>query len=459
MNLNHVRAKHTLREASYRNFANAQGGQVIMLTSEHNARVQDCVGMHDNDRENRLLIFAPWCYGHHPTYLRHLINHWCQSQLKGNLDIVVLPSFLHKHEDVVKLAQKSKTIRFVATTLEEQSALESATSNVARAFQQYQLISKYAKQLQATQGLVLYFDSCLLPLVLGAKFPCPFSGIYYRPTLHYSSFPNYTPSWKERIQAWKERVFLFRIQRNPSVKALLSLDPFAVKSIEKLGGKTNVVHLPDPAPGGYAADHSVENLKQRLGIDSSRKVFLCFGRLSEGRKGIPQLVDAISTLPTALCQKLCLLFAGEPQGAGNERLETWLAPIRELQSVQIVNCSGYIPESAVPIYFQLADVVLAPYQKHVGMSGILLQAAAAGKPVLSSDYGLMGEMVRRYQLGLAVDSTQVNELAKGITVLLSQPLETIGDRTQMQMLIEQNSVEQFANTIFQTLLARSEASE
>jgi hypothetical protein len=52
-------------------------------------------------RDCRLLIFAPWYYGNHPTYLRHLNNNWCQYQLIGSLDIVVLPSFLHEHANVV----------------------------------------------------------------------------------------------------------------------------------------------------------------------------------------------------------------------------------------------------------------------------------------------------------------------------------------------------------------------
>jgi glycosyltransferase involved in cell wall biosynthesis len=420
-----------------------------MVTFDRDYRAKNCSVIQSNDR--RLLIFAPWCYGHHPTYLRHLINYWCQHQPVGRLDIVVLPSFLHEHADVVELTQQGdrSSIHFVTTTPEEQSALELATSNVTRAFQQYRLICKYAKQLKATQGLILYFDSCLLPLVLGAKLPCPFSGIYYRPTLHYSNFANDTPPWKERVQTWKERGFLFRIQRHPSVRTLFSLDPLAVPSIAKLGGKTNVVHLPDPAPFVYASDRPVERLRQQLGIDLDRKVFLCFGRLSEGRKGVPQLVEAVASLPSDLCQKLCLLFAGEPEGSGKEQLETWLAPIRDSQPVQIVNSSGYIPESEVPTYFQLADVVLAPYQKHIGMSGILLLAAAAQKPVLSSSYGLMGEMVRRYGLGLAVDSTVPSEIAQGLTQLLERDGDRVCDRTKMKAFAEENSAERFANVIFQ----------
>ena len=101
-------------------------------------------------------------------------------------------------------------------------------------------------------------------------------------------------------------------------------------------------------------------------------------------------------------------------------------------------------------YFQIADVVLAPYQRHVGMSGILLLAAAANKPVLCSNYGLMGEMVRRYHLGLTVDSSQPQEIAKGLIKFLeiSNPLE-LCDPLPMQNWVKQNSASEFSRIIFE----------
>jgi glycosyltransferase involved in cell wall biosynthesis len=99
----------------------------------------------------------------------------------------------------------------------------------------------------------------------------------------------------------------------------------------------------------------------------------------------------------------------------------------------------------------MADVILAPYQRHVGMSGILLLAAAAQKPVLSSNYGLMGEIVRRYELGLTVDSTEPKEIAKGLTRFLVEDSDKLCDRAKMKSFAEQNSAEEFARVIFEHL--------
>jgi glycosyltransferase involved in cell wall biosynthesis len=119
--------------------------------------------------------------------------------------------------------------------------------------------------------------------------------------------------------------------------------------------------------------------------------------------------------------------------------------------VQILHVNRFVIDREIQPYFQLSDVVLAPYQRHVGMSAILVRAAAAQKPVLSSNYGLMGEMTRRHQLGLAIDSTDSQAIADGISFLLQTPLAQVGDRSKMQAFAAQNSAQRFADVIFETI--------
>jgi glycosyltransferase involved in cell wall biosynthesis len=403
-----------------------------------------------------LMLFSPWCYGHYPNYLRHLIRYWCQWQLPGTLSIVVSPAFIHEHADIVALTMgvnldDRDRVKFVTMTEGEQSELESKTSGWSRAFQQYQLVAKYASQLKATQVLYMYFDSCQLPLAIGFKLPCAYSGIYFRPTFHYSLLLNYAPNWQERLQQLRERIFLSRLLTHPQIKTLFCIDPTAVDAINQLSKEFKVVGLADPIEiEEYARDRVVQ-FKQHLGIEPDRRVFLSFGRLTDPRKGVIQLIKAVSLLSPELCGKICLLFVGEPDGVGAEMLQSWLTPISQNLSVQIVTCHGYIPESDVQLYFQVADTILAPYQKHVGMSGILLLAAAAQKPVLSSSYGLMGEVVRRYGLGLAVDSTNPAEIAQGLTRFLLESSDELSERTKMKTFAAANSAEQFARIIFQNI--------
>lgn len=410
--------------------------------------------MNNGDMESeRIIVFAPWCYGHHPSYIQHLIEYWCEHKLSGNLNIVVSLEFMRSHSDVVALASHCdrNSVNFVTMTSQEQAELESKSSGIARALGQYQLICKYAVLLKATRGLIVYFDSCQLPLVLGAKLPCPFSGIYFRPTFHYNNFANYLPTGKERLQQWREKFFLYRILKHPQLKTLFCLDPFVVKPILQFRSKVRAIHLPDPVQIRNCTELKISELRDNLGIQPGRKVFFLFGRLDDARKGVPQLLEAITLLSPTLCQKVCLLIVGVANLEEKAKIESSLFSIRQSHSVQIVSNFGYLPETEVQPYFHLADVVLAPYQRHVGMSGILLLAAAAQKPVLSSNYGLMGEIVKRYELGLTVDSTDKSEIAKGLTRFLVESPEALGDQTKMKAFVEENSAERFAKEIFSNI--------
>lgn len=408
----------------------------------------------DRESSPHIMLFAPWYYGHHPTYLGHLIRYWEQQQRPGTLSIVVMPTFLAKHEDVVNLAaeQKCQTVKFVPMTQEEQVWLESARPNFVKAFVQYQLIVRYARKLGATQGLLMHFDSCQIPFVLGLPLPCPFSGVYFTPTLHYSQLSNYSPTKKERRQHLRERIFLSRLFAHRQFKQLFCLDSLAVEFInQQFSGSPKVVHMPDPVEKMSSAEIAVRELKTELGIEADRKVLLAFGILADQRKGTRQLLEALHLLEPELCQKICILLVGEPFPEGQATVESWLANVRQSLSVQVITQFGYVSESEVPVYFQLSDIVMAPYQKHPGMSGIVLLAAAAGKPILSSNYGLMGELVKRYGLGIAVDTTDRAEIARGLTRLISEPLTDLCSPQGMATFTELNSPEKFASAIFETI--------
>ena len=405
--------------------------------------------------DRKLMLFDLSIYGHHPSYIQHFINYWSQQELSGSLDIVVSQKFFQEHSNVVKQSAelKREDINFIAISQEEEAKLKPRNSSINRnvlAFQEWKLFCKYADLLKITQALIMYLDPYLLPLAVGMQPPCSFSGIYFRPTFHYPSFNNYIPSWKNRLQQLREKFILNQVLRNPQLKTLFCLDPFAVKHINNFESEARTIHLPDPVVLNTKNEYQLNNLRERLGIKSSKKIFLLLGALN-GRKGIYQLLEAIQLLPSALCEQMCLVFVGEANPIDKALIKSKVAATCQAQPVQIIEHYEFVPEHEVQAYFQLADVVLAPYQRHVGMSGILLLAAAANKPVLSSNYGLMGEMVQRYQLGIAVDSTVPKEIAQGLQRCSNEALEELSDRNKMTLFAKQNTPERFASTIFQHL--------
>lgn len=404
-----------------------------------------------NDRQT-LLIFDLSVRGHHPSYFRYLIEYLQLHRIPKTVNIVVSPQFLKEHSDVVKIShsREGENIHFFPITREEEQSLNSRKSKLKRLyrnFQEWNILCKYANRLHADHCLIMYFDTYQLPLSLGAKVPCSFSGIYFRPTFHYPQLTNYDESWKNRIQQWREKITITRTLANPKLEKLFSLDPLAIPHLNQFKGGEKAVYLPDPVKIAKPSNKILNDCLHRLKIDSERRVFLLFGALTS-RKGIYQLLEAVSSLSKELCQKLCILLVGECSIA--DQINQKITEICQIQPVQIIQHYQFVPESEVSAYFQLCDVVLAPYQQHVGMSGILLLAAAARKPVLCSNYGLMGEIVRRYELGLTIDSTQPQAIATGLTQFLqvTNPANFCNVRT-MTNFAKQNSAEEFARIIFE----------
>ena len=415
--------------------------------------------MHGRNSDRKLMLFELDTRGHHPGYIQHLVKYWCDEKLSGHLDVLVSQKFMQQHSNIVEIASQceQQTINFVAITPEEQYVLfessqleNSFKGRIVRAFQEWDLVRKYAVSLGTTHCLLMYLDTILLRLAFGAKFPCNFSSIYFRPIFHYRTFANYTPARRESIWQLRDKVCLPQILRSSELQSIFCLDPLAVEPINKLTGKTKAVYLPDPVQIYNNTEPQLEKLKESLGIDSSRQVFLLFGVLAE-RKGIYQLLEAVKMLSPDLCKKLCLLLIGPMQLQEKELISARISEISQSLPVQIICRHDFVTDQEIQPYFQIADVILAPYQRHIGMSAILVRAAAAQKPVLSSDFGLMGEVTCRYELGLAVDSTVPTEITKGFTRFLRESPENFGNKERMKQFAEQNNANQFATTIFKHL--------
>lgn len=403
--------------------------------------------------EPRILLFDLNHLGHHPGYIQHLVEYWKAKKLSGSLDILVTPSFVQLHTEIVAIAETSelKNINFITISPEEEASISSKSTALKRAFHafnEWKILCKYASKLETTECLIMYFDSIQFPLFLGLKPPCSLSGIYFRPLFHYSDFIDFTPSLRERFWQWRDKLFLSKILKQQCFKSLFCLDRFVVDPIKAINNSVNTVSLSDPVQVYDDYQVKTEELKREWSIESERTVFLMFG-VYRPRKGIEELLSAIELLPTKLAEKVCLLLVG-PIGA-ESIVKNHVQTIQQKLPVQVVSHTDFIADREIQPYFKVSDVILAPYQRHIGMSAILVRAASAQKPVLSSNYGLMGELVRRYQLGIAVDTEIPTEIAKGLSQFIKRSPQGCGDINKMKDFARQNTAEKFAATIFNNI--------
>ncbi len=394
----------------------------------------------------RTLAFEIETGGHHASYIRNFAQQWAENLEPHQIHFVVTPGFFQKHADVVDLIKsfKTDTVQIHSITPSENNLLQ---GRVSRMFQAWKLFCQYASQLGVDRGLLMYSDRFQIPMLVGQVSPCPVSCIYFRPTFHYGNLDNYRPSLKQRLAAWRKRLLVERLLKLKQMDVLFSLDSLAVGFMkDNFTTKTSIRQLPDSFVRSQTTADQIAKLRSDLKISSGRKVCLLLGSLDR-RKGPLQLLDAAERLPESLQKKLCLLLVGSLHVDIQDEVIQRIGRLQQRTSVEIVLKNEYVSDTIVQRYYELADVALTTYQKHMGMSSAIIRAALAEIPVLSSDYGLMGELVNRQRLGITVDTTDPQSFSDGLAAVIEQPGQKLFDVSSASAFASSHSPSALAETL------------
>lgn len=362
-----------------------------------------------------LLVFEPEHRGHPLEWMQHLIR--CGSAAKPpiELTLAVAPELI---ADLSRTAteQGARAIRTIALP-EAERAQCNHPSRPRAALARWRAMRRLLRLTGADHGHFLTIDFLSLPLALGLPIGRPVSGILFRPSVHYREMAGDRPSGRERLRDLRKHVLYGRMLRHPELTAVCSLDPYFVGyAARRYGDGGKVRWLPDPVPLRVVPDSVECGLAARF--PPGRIAFLLFGVLT-ARKGILTLLDALDRLAPESASRVAVMAAGrvDPPIAGEVRRMTEAlagrigAPWFHLED-------RHLTAGEIEALVARADVVLAPYQRFVGSSGVLLWAADRGKPVLVQDYGLLGRLARDHGLGHAVDTARPAHLAAGIEALL-----------------------------------------
>jgi glycosyltransferase involved in cell wall biosynthesis len=412
----------------------------------------------------RLSVFEFSQFGHYPYYLRLLIEHCRREGFPYPVDLVITPRFAEHHAEVPALAEATpeNQIRVHVLSEAEQKSLDEARTGQftslngllkgevderESAVRRWRLVAHHAERLGTAHALITHLDSCLLAVAAGLELHCPFSGILFRPTFHYPAPADYSESRLSKFQRLQERLLMDRMLKHPQLATLFCLDPTAVESLRAMGN--NIEYLPDPVPPGDPdRDTSRIAFRRSLGIPHDRLMLLAFGDISE-RKGIAQLLEALELLRGRDCEQIALVFVGVVKSFDKQWLHKKIAALEA--RFPIILRTEYVAEDEVNAYFSASDLVLAPYQRHAGMSGVLLRAAAQGKPVLTQTYGVMGHLTREYGLGIAVETGDVSQIVLALENFIQGTMGDYFDPLGMRRLVAQHDERSFARTLLTRL--------
>jgi glycosyltransferase involved in cell wall biosynthesis len=171
---------------------------------------------------------------------------------------------------------------------------------------------------------------------------------------------------------------------------------------EKLALISNGIELADPCNTKGSA------LRKELSGDSQGPVVLFVGRLVK-EKGLDRLLRVWASLPGH--ETMLLLIVGD--GPLREDLESQAKKLRLFPSVRFL---GH--QAEVSKFYSVADLFVLP-SKTEGMSNSLLEAMAAGLPVVASKVGGNKDVIEDQQSGFLVDWEDTTLCAEMLLTLLS----------------------------------------
>lgn len=149
-----------------------------------------------------------------------------------------------------------------------------------------------------------------------------------------------------------------------------------------------------------------------------RMKVLFIGQLdrTHSHKGLHVLLDAIAAIPSAR-YAIQLTIVGK-----GDAVDRYKAQIKRLGITNLITFAGFVPDPEMPGIIDSHDVVTLPSLSDAEGFGIVnLEANARAKPVVASQAGGIGYIIRDYQNGLLVPPGNREALASALCILARDP--------------------------------------
>lgn len=230
-------------------------------------------------------------------------------------------------------------------------------------------------------------------------------------------------------------------------RTLATIDPllrdYSIST--RLRHAKKIIDAPDLAHLGQLIPR--EMARQTVGLRDDQVGILIYGSLT-ARKGLYVLLKAL--LHERASDALVAVVAGSPDRDASEILKGSVAACLRRQG-RLLEFPGFQTETQEGTHFGAADIVWLGYCGFSGMSGVALQAAAAGLPVLACREGLIGWLADTQGMGPTVNVEDTASVAITLSRLAIDPEARARYGMRGKKVAEQRSPEQFAAIICDAL--------
>ena len=334
----------------------------------------------------RTLIFDSSVSGHHLEYLHHYYM-----EAIGHTDeeyVIMVPHDFIK----VKIEYEwsySSNISFVYIPEEDEKLLKE-TNFYKLGWNTSKILQRAVRKIKPDRVLLtmlmqfIPFIIFLLPRNVRVR------GIMYKIYL-------YEEHRMGKLRLAAERLRFWLAARSSKIEQIFVLnDEDSARTFNTLYSTSKFRSLPDPVP---SVDFSkVKSVREELGVSPIEKLYLHFGGL-DGRKGTIDILKSIIASKKGELKDSCFVFAGRINKNTLNDFYDLLSVAKE--KTRILVFDQFCSYDFLWNLCYSCDVILMPYHLTSLSSGILGYAAVFNKPVIGPDNGLIGNLIKKYELGIS----------------------------------------------------------
>ncbi|KFO66697.1 hypothetical protein ER57_15805 [Smithella sp. SCADC] len=408
-----------------------------------------------NLEHDGILFFDLTLTGHHMEFLFHLMSYRSKHP--------ELPPFIFLiHPDYIRSAPawflprdiQGRGLRLIHPNEDEMHLLNNAGPQ-ENADLQLRILSRGIEESGLHRCCIMALNK--LEKVLGSRagrsLPCVLTGIYFAP-FTWDTIENRQKYSIRGLVKWLIKYLeMAWMLRNRNLKKIFLLnDESSAQRLNRIYNRPGLFYpLADPV--FRIPDKHVTHGNLYVGSDRTRKRLLLFGSLAS-RKGIFLALEAVASLPDQIAGKIELVYAGPiDKKEKTEFLSGVERVISRCPSVSIRIIDHFIDYESIPDWFKASDCIIIPYTSSEGSSGIIGHAALYDKPLIGPRQGLLGSLIRKYDLGQTLESIAPTELAAAMTRLAVQDQSLVGDYSGMRRYVLEHEPDRFVETLIEPLLA------
>jgi len=248
--------------------------------------------------------------------------------------------------------------------------------------------------------------------------------------LIYDAHESYTdmltnlPGWFKKAVYRIENFLLKRID------LLITVGEILRETFEKRGVRRSCVvgNWKDPSKFKFPPEF-LEDEKQRLHISNGQLVIAFVGNLGEERQ-LTQLIEAVKETPA-----VTLVVGGDGPCRGVVQ-----EAARKYSNIIYL---GYVHPSKVPLYTAISDIIFYGFDPSSPNSKFsapnkLFEALAAGKAVLTGDFGEIGRIVKETKCGIFVSNYSIAEIKETLTSLKAETLSQLKENAYRHAISKYN---------------------